>query len=111
MQNLTEGRLTTHVLDTARGCPASFMRVDLCAGDERATVTLDAGGRAVLLEGEFFRPGDYEILFHAGDYQLHYGAAAFFNIIPIRFTITDAGQHYHIPLVLSPYGYSTYRGG
>ncbi len=105
------GRLTTHVLDTARGCAASFMRVDFCAGDELATVTLDAGGRAVLLEGPGFVPGDYEILFHAGDYQLHYGAAAFFTVIPIRFTITDASQYYHIPLVLSPYGYSTYRGG
>lgn len=109
---MTEGRLTTHVLDTARGCAASFMRVDFCRGDAPpATVTLDAGGRAVLLEGEFFRPGDYEILFHAGDYQQHYGAAAFFTIIPIRFVITNASQHYHIPLVLSPYGYSTYRGG
>jgi 5-hydroxyisourate hydrolase len=105
------GRLTTHVLDTARGCAASFMRVDFSSGDELATVTLDAGGRAVLLEGADFCAGDYEILFHAGDYQQHYGAAAFFTIIPIRFTITDASQHYHIPLVLSPYGYSTYRGG
>jgi 5-hydroxyisourate hydrolase len=106
------GRLTTHVLDTARGCAASFMRVDFCRFDEpHATVTLDTGGRAVLLEGAEFLSGDYEILFHAGDYQKHYGAAAFFTIIPIRFTITDASQHYHIPLVLSPYGYSTYRGG
>jgi 5-hydroxyisourate hydrolase len=106
------GRLTTHVLDTARGCAASFMRVDFFSGDDPpATVTLDTGGRATLLEGAKFVPGDYEILFHAGDYQQHYGAAAFFTIIPIRFTITDASQHYHIPLVLSPYGYSTYRGG
>jgi 5-hydroxyisourate hydrolase len=104
--------LTTHVLDTARGCAASFMRVDFQAGGgPLATVTLDAGGRAVLLEGADFLAGEHEILFHAGDYQLHYGAAAFFTIIPIRFTITDASQHYHIPLVLSPYGYSTYRGG
>jgi 5-hydroxyisourate hydrolase len=109
---LTEGRLTTHVLDTARGCPASFMRVDFRRLDGTpATLTLDTGGRAVLLEGEAFLPGDYEISFHAGDYQQHYGAAAFFTVIPIRFTITDASQHYHIPLVLSPYGYSTYRGG
>ncbi len=106
------GRLTTHVLDTARGCAASFMRVDFRRGDEQPeTVTLDTGGRAVLMEETKFVPGDYEILFHAGDYQQHYGAAAFFTIIPIRFTITDASQHYHIPLVLSPYGYSTYRGG
>jgi 5-hydroxyisourate hydrolase len=87
------------------------MRVDFGAGDQLATVTLDAGGRATLLAGEDLRPGDYEILFHAGEYQQHYGAAAFFTIIPIRFTITDASQHFHIPLVLSPYGYSTYRGG
>jgi len=109
---LTEGRLTTHVLDTARGCAASFMRVDFqLVGGVRSTVTLDAGGRAVLFEGTDFVPGDYEISFHAGDYQQHYGAAAFFTIIPIRFTIEDERQHYHIPLVLSPYGYSTYRGG
>ncbi len=109
---MTDGRLTTHVLDTARGAPASFMRVDFQHNSNLpATVTLDAGGRAVLLEGEYFTPGEYEISFHAGDYQQHYGAAAFFTIIPIRFTITDASQHYHIPLVLSPYGYSTYRGG
>jgi 5-hydroxyisourate hydrolase len=106
------GRLTTHVLDTARGVAASFMRVDFQHNaNSPATVTLDAGGRAVLLEGDAFIEGDYEISFHAGDYQQHYGAAAFFTIIPIRFTITDASQHYHIPLVLSPYGYSTYRGG
>jgi 5-hydroxyisourate hydrolase len=88
------------------------MRVDFCRLETPpASVTLDTGGRAVLLEGDSFLPGDYEIAFHAGDYQQNYGAAAFFTIIPIRFTITDASQHYHIPLVLSPYGYSTYRGG
>jgi 5-hydroxyisourate hydrolase len=109
---MSEGRLTTHVLDTARGCAASYMRVDLRKEDEVVvSVTLDAGGRATLLEASELRAGRYEIEFFAGDYQRNYGAAAFFDVVPIRFTVSDATQHYHIPLVLSPYGYSTNRGG
>jgi 5-hydroxyisourate hydrolase len=70
------------------------------------SVTLDAGGRAELLGT--LEPGGYEILFHAGAYL---GDGAFYDVIPVRFTVTDPAQHYHIPLILSPYGYSTYRGG
>ncbi len=94
--------LTTHVLDTARGIGAAGMRVEVGA----VSVILDDGGRAELL-GEL-TPGAYEIRFHAGAYL---GDGAFYDVIPVRFTITDPAQHYHIPLILSPFGYSTYRGG
>jgi 5-hydroxyisourate hydrolase len=98
--------LTTHVLDTARGCGAASMQVELRRGGEMlASVTLDDGGRATLLQA--LEVGGYELLFHAGDYQ----GAEFFDIIPIRFYVGDANAHYHVPLILSPFGYSTYRGG
>jgi 5-hydroxyisourate hydrolase len=98
--------LTTHVLDTARGCGAASMQVELRRGGEvLARVTLDDSGRATL--GEALEVGGYELLFHAGDYQ----GAGFFDIIPIRFNGADANAHYHVPLILSPFGYSTYRGG
>jgi len=94
--------LTTHVLDTARGCGAAGMRVEVGT----VSMILDAGGRAELLRA--LMPGAYEILFHAGAYL---GDGAFYDVIPVRFIVTDPAQHYHIPLILSPYGYSTYRGG
>jgi 5-hydroxyisourate hydrolase len=94
------------VLDTARGCGAASMQVELRRGGEMlASVTLDDGGRATLLQA--LEVGGYELLFHAGDYQ----GAEFFDIIPIRFYVGDANAHYHVPLILSPFGYSTYRGG
>ncbi len=98
--------MTTHVLDTARGCGAASMQVELRRGGEvLASVTLDDNGRATLAEA--LEMGGYELLFHAGDYQ----GAGFFDIIPIRFYVDDANVHYHVPLILSPFGYSTYRGG
>jgi 5-hydroxyisourate hydrolase len=82
------------------------MRVQLRRGGELlADVTLDETGRGKM--AETLESGGYELLFHAGDYQ----GAGFFDIIPIRFFISDGGQHYHVPLILSPFGYSTYRGG
>jgi 5-hydroxyisourate hydrolase len=94
------------VLDTARGCGAAGMRVELRRGGEvLASVTLDEGGRGTLLET--LEAGGYELLFHAGDYQ----GAGFFDIIPIRFYVAEPAVHYHVPLILSPFGYSTYRGG
>jgi 5-hydroxyisourate hydrolase len=82
------------------------MRVQLQRGGEvLASVTLDQGGRGVLLET--LDTGGYELLFHAGDYQ----GAGFFDVIPIRFYVTEPAAHYHVPLILSPFGYSTYRGG
>jgi len=118
---MTTGRLTTHVLDTAAGLPAAGLSIELVAieGAERrtiATVVTNADGRvdAPLLSGETMRTGIYELVFHAGDYLRHGGTAlpepAFLDVIPIRFGIADATAHYHVPLLISPYGYSTYRG-
>jgi 5-hydroxyisourate hydrolase len=98
--------LTTHVLDIVRGAGAAGMQVDVAGpGGKSASVTLDAGGRATLLAQ--LTPGTYELSFHAGAYQRQ----DFYDIIPVRFNVTDPEAHYHVPLVLSAYGYSTYRGG
>ena len=114
------GFLTTHVLDTARGCPAEGLRIELCRIDGEARVmmarkTTNADGRtdgAILPEGEF-ATGEYELVFHAGDYLRATGqdgaAPLFLDTVPIRFGMS-AQDHYHVPLLLSPYGYSTYRG-
>lgn len=107
------GYLTTHVLDTAKGIPAAGLRIELyrIKGDAREqlkAVTTNADGRTdaqILPEAEF-TPGTYELVFHAGDYL---GQRDFLDLIPLRFTMSDA-NHYHVPLLLSPYSYSTYRG-
>jgi 5-hydroxyisourate hydrolase len=113
------GRLTTHVLDTANGKPAAGLKIELFrAGPDvlLKTIRTNADGRAdaPLLEGEGFAAGQYELRFHAGDYLRAAGVVlpepAFLDVIPIRFGIADAAAHYHVPLLLSPYGYSTYRG-
>ena len=115
------GRLTTHVLDTAHGCPGQGIRIEVyrLVGDERErlkeVVTNDDGRcDAPILEGDGFLAGDYELVFHAGDYLRRQGVEAseprFLDVIPLRFGVADATQHYHVPLLLSPYGYSTYRG-
>ena len=115
------GYLTTHVLDTARGVPAAGLRIDLYrlteSGREfHCEVLTNADGRTdtpILPENDF-APGVYELVFHAGAYLASTGQAAekplFLDDIPIRFGMSDAGAHYHVPLLLSPYGYSTYRG-
>ncbi len=101
--------LTTHVLDTARGHAAAGMRVEVrhLAGGASTSAMLDDQGRAALLPE--LEPGAYEVLFHAGAYQA--ATAPFYDVIPVRFNVTEPAAHYHIPLILSPYGYSTYRGG
>ncbi|WP_136659347.1 hydroxyisourate hydrolase [Nitratireductor sp. XY-223] len=115
------GRLTTHVLDTASGNPAAGLSIDLYAieGETRThikSVATNDDGRcdAPLLSGDTLTVGQYELVFHAGDYLRRSGVAlpepAFLDVIPIRFGIADAGAHYHVPLLISPYGYSTYRG-
>ena len=114
------GRLTTHVLDTAAGKPAAGLRVELFrlgTLPERVKVaTTNADGRCdgALLEGDALTAGVYELRFHAGDYLRRTVAAmpdpAFFDVIPIRFGIARPGDHTHVPLLLSPYGYATYRG-
>lgn len=114
------GRLTTHVLDTASGKPAAGLKIELfrLGAEPRhlKTVVTNSDGRAdaPILEGGDFTPGHYELRFHAGDYLRASGVRlpdpAFLDVIPIRFGIADASTHYHVPLLLSPYGYSTYRG-
>jgi 5-hydroxyisourate hydrolase len=115
------GRLTTHVLDTARGCPAAGMRIDFSAlGDAGpvlvATVRSNAQGRTdqPLLDDEAMRRGEFELLFHVGDYFRAQGVPladpAFVDRIPLRFGIADPAAHYHVPLLCSPWSYATYRG-
>jgi 5-hydroxyisourate hydrolase len=115
------GRLTTHVLDTTLGKPAAGVRIMLyrVTGNSHKkigeTVT-NADGRtdAPMLEGKGFSAGTYELVFAAGDYLRATGQAGegvlFLDEIPIRFGISDAGAHYHVPLLISPHTYSTYRG-
>ncbi len=114
------GRLTTHVLDTASGLPAAGLKLALyrVSGNSHRKIkeaVTNADGRcdAPLLEGKAFQAGQYELVFFAGDYLRASGAAlaepAFLDQIPIRFGMAEA-RHYHVPLLLSPYGYSTYRG-
>lgn len=118
---MATGRLTTHVLNTASGCPAADLAIELYRldGDGRAlvaSVRTNEDGRtdAPMLIGDAFVPGVYELVFHAGDYLKENGLDTspplFLDVIPIRFGIAEAEQHYHVPLLLSPYGYSTYRG-
>lgn len=115
------GFLSTHVLDTARGLPAAGMKIDLhrISGNERehlTTMTTNDDGRtdSPVLPKETFATGVYELVFHAGAYlDRTVGEASgprFLDEIPIRFGIDDADAHYHVPLLLSPYSYSTYRG-
>jgi 5-hydroxyisourate hydrolase len=114
------GRLTTHVLDTMSGRPAAGLKIELYALASPAkllkTVATNDDGRVdqpLLADGEF-RPGQYELRFFAGDYLRTAGcelpAPPFLDVIPVRFGIADPKGHYHVPLLLSAYGYSTYRG-
>lgn len=115
------GRLTTHVLDTASGRPAQGLAIELyrVEGDGRVrlkSVTTNADGRVdqPLLAGDEMVPGVYELVFRAGDYLRAQGVGlpepAFLDVIPLRFGIAEPRAHYHVPLLLSPYSYSTYRG-
>ncbi|MBT3556172.1 MAG: hydroxyisourate hydrolase [Rhodospirillales bacterium] len=115
------GYLTTHVLDTSTGTPGHGMRIELFRlnGEDRtklADVVTNDDGRCdePILGGDDFAPGTYELLFHAGDYLDTTGAdlpaPKFLDQIPIRFGISDVAAHYHVPLLISPYSYSTYRG-
>ena len=113
------GRLTTHVLDTALGRPAVGLTIELYrlgpTAERVAMVETNADGRVdkPLLEGAAFSTGIYELRFHAGDYlrkTAKLPKPAFLEVVPVRFGIASASEHYHVPLLLSPYGYSTYRG-
>lgn len=114
------GYLTTHVLDTALGRPAADLKIELFRidGDTRShlrTLATNSDGRTdeqILPEADF-AIGIYELVFHCGDYLTRTGAAPesprFLDVIPLRFGMSEAA-HYHVPLLLSPFGYSTYRG-
>ena len=109
---MKEATLTTHVLDTTRGRPASGMKIELWKGDHSAvlkTVTTNNDGRteAPLLFGDEMQAGEYELVFCVGDY---FGERRFLDRVPVRFTISDATARYHVPLLVSPWAYSTYRG-
>ncbi|MGB0630232.1 MAG: hydroxyisourate hydrolase [Alphaproteobacteria bacterium] len=115
------GRLTTHILDTANGCPASGVRIDLFSVDDdgaltdMASATTNSDGRVdgPVLEGDAFVAGVYELQFHVGAYFAGATALdgpAFLDVVPVRFGIAATDEHYHVPLLISPFGYSTYRG-
>jgi 5-hydroxyisourate hydrolase len=114
------GYLTTHILDTARGVPAQGIKIALYSLDGARslvaeTVTNDDGRTdSPILPATDFKTGKYELVFYCGDYLEANGQATgdikFLDEIPLRFGMDDAEAHYHVPLLLSPYGYSTYRG-
>jgi 5-hydroxyisourate hydrolase len=114
------GRLTTHVLDTARGCPAAgiAIRLRMITPQARplleATTNLDGRCDKPLLEEAAFLTGTYELAFYIGAYFAKHiknlPNPPFLDEIVLRFGIAAPSQHYHVPLLVSPYGYSTYRG-
>jgi 5-hydroxyisourate hydrolase len=118
------GKLSTHVLDTTQGKPGAGVRVELYAVDSgRRTLlkqeTTNADGRcnAPLLEGADLKAGQYELVFAAGDYFAAHGVATapepslrFIDRVTIAFGVADPAQNYHVPLVVTPWSYSTYRG-
>ena len=115
------GKLTTHVLDTANGCPAAGMDVALyrLAGGaptliKRIVLNHDGRADAPLLEGDLLVAGNYRLVFGVAAYFRGRGAALaeppFLDEVPLDFGLADLGAHYHVPLLASPYAYSTYRG-
>jgi len=112
------GRLTTHVLDTARGRPAAGMGIELfkIEVEERnllKTVRTNSDGRVdePLLGDEELSCGVYEVIFHVGAYFADTGGSpTFLGEVPVRFGVSDAEAHYHVPLLVSPWSYTTYRG-
>jgi len=114
-------KLSTHVLDLTRGAPAAGMEIELWRLDttqptQLKVVVTNADGRTdrPLLQGDAIEPGVYELSFHAGDYLRRAGHVLtdppFLDVVIVRLGIADPDGSYHVPLLLSPYGYSTYRG-
>jgi 2-oxo-4-hydroxy-4-carboxy-5-ureidoimidazoline decarboxylase len=117
----TEGRLSTHVLDTHAGKPASGVRIELYEIGASAKALLketvtNGDGRTdePLVSGEPLRVGTYELRFHVGEYFAKRNAnlpqPAFLDVVPVRFAIAEPEGHYHVPLLVTPWSYSTYRG-
>ena len=111
------GRITTHVLDTAAGKPAAglmidFYRLDGAARELIKSVATNADGRCdeAILSGDAMTAGVFELVFHVGDYLGRSDDVSFLDEVPVRFGIADPTAHYHVPLLVSPFGYSTYRG-
>jgi 5-hydroxyisourate hydrolase len=116
------GKLTTHVLDTHSGIPAAGLRIELrelaSTGAELLGIYVTAeNGRCAepLLQDERFERGRYELTFHVADYFRSRGISltepAFLEEVIVRFGVAEAGEHYHVPLLITPWSYSTYRGG
>lgn len=126
MAESSKGKLTTHVLDIFHGKPAANLTIELwrlsgglnddgTSREHLLTVQTNNDGRvsAPLLADDALKAGEYELVFHVRAYfegLADTGASPFLNTVPIRFTVFDAGQHYHVPLLVSPWAYSTYRG-
>ncbi|WP_394249975.1 hydroxyisourate hydrolase [Vibrio profundi] len=115
------GRLTTHVLDTMHGLPGAEIKVELFKVDgesveKLATILTNSDGRtdAPILAGNDFRSGKYQLVFHVADYYQSKGVTLddvpFLDDVVIRFGLNDQDAHYHVPLLVSPYSFSTYRG-
>lgn len=115
------GRLSTHVLDTVRGLPAADVTIDLDVLDEGGwrrvkQVRTNADGRTdqPVLAGDEFKVGTYMLTFHIGVYFKAEGSTTaeppFLDLVPLRFSVADADGHYHVPLLATPWSYSTYRG-
>ena len=114
-------KLSTHILDTANGCPAAAMQIELWSVVQGTRTLLkkvrsNADGRTdePLLGAEELRAGQYELVFHVGEYFGRTNGAApkiaFLDQVPVRFGVADATASYHVPLLVSPWSYSTYRG-
>jgi hydroxyisourate hydrolase len=112
------GRLSTHILDVSRGVPAAGVAIDLLRLESAGSRTLgsfvtNADGRTdspLVAEADLI-PGIYELVFHIGAYFRRVSAdSGFFDTVPIRFRVSDAAGHYHVPLLVTPWSYSTYRG-
>ncbi|MCW2842242.1 MAG: uraD [Nocardioides sp.] len=103
--------LSTHVLDTSRGRPAAGVRITLrsAAGDDLAEAVTDADGRAAEIGAGDLAPGEYRLRFDTGAYFTALGTDHFYPAVLVTFVVEGDG-HFHVPLLLSPYGYSTYRG-
>lgn len=112
---MSVSQITTHVLDTTRGVPAEGVAVELSVregGDWRplASGVTDADGRITTLGPEAVANGEYRLRFEVGDYFARRSTETFFPEIDLTFIVAEEGRHYHVPLLLSPFAYSTYRG-
>ena len=114
------GQLTSHVLDTMHGTPAAGIKIDLFSLEEGRvqvkSIVTNADGRCEqpMLNAEEFKSGQWELVFYVGDYfaskNVSAGDTPFLGEVPVRFGISDSDAHYHVPLLVSPWSYTTYRG-